>query len=438
MSTITEQAWSKGKVLIKGMMIAGLVLLLLIPTFYVQNLVSEREARQKEAIQEVSSKWAARQTITGPVIVIPYWQTDVSNPNKPISIKHHAYFLPDNLAINANVIPQEKHRGIYKVILYTSQINISGNMGPMPYELLKIPEQNILWNEGFVRIGISDLKGLNEELQLKWKDSTITLSPNAFSDALKMEGLSAPLSITNIQDLRNANFSAQINLSGSEELLFNPVGKNTTVHVASKWQHPSFTGAILPQATTIKDTGFAATWKSLAHTRSFPQQFKDEAISENVLNNASNVFGVDLFIPVNAYQKTMRSVKYAVLCILLTFAAFYLIETVNKRSVHPMQYALIGLALILFYTLLLSFSEYIGFDTAYIVASLSTIGLISWFVKGVLGSGKLSMFLALVLVLMYSYIFTILQLQDFALLLGSIGLFITLAIIMYFSRKMQW
>lgn len=147
---------------------------------------------------------------------------------------------------------------------------------------------------------------------------------------------------------------------------------------------------------------------------------------------------MDLFIPVNGYQKTLRSVKYAVLCILLTFTAFFLIETTNGRSVHPVQYALIGFALILFYTLLLSFSEYTGFNIAYGIASLATIGLIGWFVKSLLRSGRLSMLLSFVLVLLYSYVFTILQLQDYALLMGSIGLFLTLAIVMYFSRRIQW
>jgi inner membrane protein len=134
----------------------------------------------------------------------------------------------------------------------------------------------------------------------------------------------------------------------------------------------------------------------------------------------------------------MRSVKYAILCILLTFTAFFLVETNNKKSVHPVQYALIGFALVLFYTLLLSFSEYIGFNAAYAVATVATVGLITWFVSGILQSMKLSLLLSFVLILLYSYVFTILQLQDYALLLGSVGLFLTLAIVMYYSRKIQW
>lgn len=205
----------------------------------------------------------------------------------------------------------------------------------------------------------------------------------------------------------------------------------------------------------------------MAHTRSFPQQWTDNDFKADadvpVVSNtdldrfdgeyllpsatgsnlsstttSSAAFGVNLFIPVNGYQKTLRTVKYAILCILLTFAAFFLIETVHKKSAHPFQYGLVGLALVLFYTLLLSFSEYTGFNTAYIIASLATVSLIGWFVKGILKSAKPSILLSVVLVLIYSYVFSLLQLQDYALLFGSIGLFLTLAVIMYFSRKISW
>jgi inner membrane protein len=170
----------------------------------------------------------------------------------------------------------------------------------------------------------------------------------------------------------------------------------------------------------------------MAHNRKFPQYWKEGSYD---LNTAA--FGVDFFIPVNGYQKTMRSVKYAALCILLTFAAFFLVETINKKPVHLFHYGLIGLAMILFYVLLLSLSEYLSFNFSYVIAAASTIGLISWFVKSILSSGKLTTVLSFVLLVMYTYIFTLLQLQDYALLFGSIGLFIMLAIVMYFSKRIN-
>ena len=242
-----------------------------------------------------------------------------------------------------------------------------------------------------------------------------------------------------------------MNISGSEELLFTPLGKSTTVDMNAKWPHPSFTGDILPLTSKISNDSFSAKWKSVSQKRSFPQQWKDNAFNIGsiadsgntsaviaAINISNNAFGADLYVPVNGYQKTTRSVKYSFLCILLTFAAFFLIDTSNKKSVHPFQYGLVGLALVLFYTLLLSFSEYIGFNYSYAVASVATIGLIAWFVKGILNSSRLTVILSLVLLLVYTYVFTILQLQDYALILGSIGLFITLAIIMHFSKKIQW
>lgn len=458
METVIENVWSKSKVLIKALIIGGLIVVLLILTFLVKNLIEERELRQKDAIAELSSKWAGRQNLAGPIIVLPYVETRVDSSGKKFTIKHQAYFLPDELTVNSKILPQERSRGIYKVMLYTSQNVITGRFDKINIDALKIEAENILWNEATVRFNISDPKGLNDELQLKWNDSVLVLSPQSSE-----EGLAAPVNFRGVEDLKNIRFSTQINLNGSEKMLFSPIGKTTTVNLTSNYPHPSFTGNVLPQLSSVKNSGFTATWKSLSHKRSFPQQWKDQSYSlatpETIVSHnryrdvvlsdvqpdnsfvhkiGAAAFGVDLFIPVNGYQKTLRSIKYAALCIMLTFCAFFLIETVNKKALHPFQYGLVGLALILFYTLLLSFSEYIGFNPAYIVASICTIGLIGWFVKGVLHSGRLSILLSMILVLLYSYVFTILQLQDYALLLGSIGLFITLGVVMYFSRKFQW
>jgi inner membrane protein len=428
------------------MIIGVIILILQIPAYYVRQLIEERETTQQKAIAEVNSKWAGRQNVAGPLLVIPYWENENTPPNS-VRTRHYAYFLPDQLNINASVIPQERYRGIYKVMLYNSRISFSGSFNQVALEALKIAPENVIWNECYVRFQLSDSKGLNDEVALNWNNETLLLSPNTGNDPAADQGLTAPLKVTGIQDLQQIRFAASVNLNGSEQLLFTPLGKTTSVTLQSKWPHPSFMGDVLPQTTSVKDSGFTASWKSLAIKRSFPQQWKDnqyvfntgsktaEGGTGNIYNAA---FGTDLFIPVNGYQKTMRSVKYALLCILLTFASFFLIETSHQKSVHPFQYGLIGLALILFYTLLLSFSEYIGFNAAYGIASLATIGLIAWFVKGLLVSGRLSLLMASILILVYTYVFSLLQLQDYSLLLGSVGLFISLGVIMYFSRKFQW
>jgi inner membrane protein len=447
METVVQNVWTKTKLLIKALIIGGIVLILQIPTIYIQDLIKEREQRQKEAIAEVSSKWAKKQSIAGPVLVLPYWQTGIDTSNKSMT-KHYAYFLPDLLNISSSVSPEEKYRGIYKVMLYTSKVNLTGAFHSIALDKLRIDPKDVIWNEAFVHIGVSDVKGLNDEVKIKWNGRVLLLSTDGPDGSTVDEGLNAPLNLNGIDDVQQVEFSSDMNVSGSEELLFTPVGKSTAADMRAKWPHPSFTGDVLPLHSKITSDSFYAKWKTVSQKRSFPQQWKDNAFgfynvnhtSEPSYNNniSSSAFGADLYVPVNGYQKTMRSVKYSFLCILLTFAAFFIIETSNKKSVHPFQYGLIGLTLVLFYTLLLSFSEYIGFNFSYAIASVATIGLIAWFIKGILNSFRLSTVLSVVLVLIYSYVFTILQLQDYALLLGSVGLFITLAVIMHFSRKIQW
>ncbi len=455
METVVSNVWQKSKVFVKALMIAGLVLLLMIPAYFVQQLIKERENRQKDAFIEVCSKWAGKQVITGPVLVLPFWQTDSEGTTQRLRSKHYAYFLPDNLQVTAAVSPQEKYRGIYKVMLYSSKVQLKGSFNEISSSQLTIVPEDIIWNEAFVKVHISDNKGLNDEVKLTWKDSIFSLSPKSRPDRVSSDALSASLNISSAADLNNVSFSLNIDLNGSEELLFTPIGRMTTVDLTSSWPHPSFIGNALPQTSSITGNGFRGSWKSMAQSRHFPQQWRDgefviadyfpnhagDSDYASVIKNGpitSEAFGTDLYVPVNGYQKTMRSVKYAVLCILLTFVAFFLIETVNKKSVHPIHYALIGLALILFYTLLLSFSEYTGFNLAYVIASVATVGLIAWFVKGILQSSRLTTVLSVVLVLLYAYVFTILRLQDYALILGSIGLFLTLAVIMHFSKRIQW
>ena len=462
--TTANTVLHKSKWLIKGGIIGFIALVMLIPMLYVKNLVLEREDRQKEAAREISSKWAGPQNIIGPVIGIPYWEpigTDTTG--KVMEQKQTAWFLPDSLLISATVTPKEKHRGIFKVMLFESNAKINGLFKNPGFDKLDIPLSKYIWNEAFVMMSIADTKGLNDQLTLQWNDDLLEFSTQTGGNA---DGMKAMLKINSAEELNNISFSTIVNLNGSEQLRFTPVGKSTSVNMKSSWKDPSFSGNILPQNSDVNDTGFIANWKSMAHKRNYPQQWKNNdynfshffinpstyeavrfdgsgggistqnTISGKSISNAS--FGVDLFIPINGYQKTLRTIKYALLCILLTFAAFFLIETSNKKSAHPFQYGLIGLALILFYTLLLSISEYTGFNAAYFVASVATIGLISWFVMNILKSARITTILSVVLVLIYSYIFSIMQLQDYSLLLGSIGLFLTLAVIMNYSKKLNW
>jgi inner membrane protein len=436
--------WSSFRILVKSAIIGALTLLLLIPTNLIQNLVSERQQRQQEAVSEVDSHWAGPQTVTGPVIGIPYYDSIADNGAKQM-VKRWAYFLPDRLDIRTHLIPEKRYRGIYQVVVYVAEMQLHGSYHGLHLQELGLSPADMLWKEATVFFDLSNVQGLNEDLMMHWGSpdagsaGDITLTTAKVSTDQFKNALAAPLPVSVVSAAQNntaaqdMEFSSIIRIKGSGDLYFVPAGRETTISAASSWADPSFTGAVLPDLRTVKDSGFVADWKVLALQAKFPQQWKKDVYDLN-----ASAFGVSLVIPVDVYQQTTRSVKYAILVILLTFTAFLLMEWVYSLSIHAIQYVLVGFALCLFYTLLLSLAEYVGFNKSYLIAAIATIGLISWYVGSVLRSPRTSLFIALILAVQYGFIFILIQSQDYALLMGSIGLFIILAIVMYFSRKIQW
>ncbi|HEY4335995.1 MAG TPA: cell envelope integrity protein CreD [Puia sp.] len=437
---IKASFWNTFRMFFKIGLIGVLILLMLIPTNLIQDLVSERHQRQQQAVTEIGARWAAPQTVAGPVIGIPYLETSTNNGNK-IEVRRWAYFLPSKLDIQSHLVPEKRYRGIYQVVVYTTELEIHSDFDSLHFDELNLSPANMLWKDATVFFDISDLQGLKEDMTLHLADAVdnshaadLTLVPGHRSTDQFKTALAASLPEWVSSATKNTlKFSARVKLKGSGNLSFVPVGRETTTEATSPWPDPSFTGATLPDIRTVKDSGFVANWKMLALNRKFPQQWKEGSYD---LDDAA--FGVSLIVPVDVYQQTTRSVKYAILIILLTFTAFLLIEWVYDQPIHSVQYALVGLALCIFYTLLLSLSEYLGFNGAYSIAAIATIGLIAWYIGSLLHSARMSLFITLLLVVQYGFVFTLIQLQDYALLMGSIGLFITLAIVMYFSRKIKW
>ncbi|HEY4286111.1 MAG TPA: cell envelope integrity protein CreD [Puia sp.] len=459
--------WNKNKIILKSFLIGLLILLLLIPTLFIQGLVAERKQRQGEAVTEISSRWAGSQTVVGPVIGIPYTET-ITEDNSSHEQKKWAYFLPGRLSIKAHLVPEVRYRGIYQAIVYTTELQIHGSYDSLSFGELNIPRERLLWSEAAVFFDVSDVQGLKEDMVLHLAagngaipgapgaatargagsatpaaganpspntgfSSDLSLIPAKFTTDQFKSALSATLPSWLAANNGPIEFSATVSLKGTGNLLFVPIGRETKAEASSSWSNPSFTGSVLPDLRTVKDSGFDANWKVLALNRKYPQQWK-----QGVYDLNSSAFGVDLIVPVDAYQQTTRSVKYAILIIVLTFTAFFLIEWIYGRPIHSLQYLLVGFALCVFYTLLLSLSEYAGFNAAYGLAAAATIGLIGWYVGSMLRSSKMSMFIIFLLVVQYGFVFTLIQLQDYALLMGSLGLFITLALVMYFSRKIKW
>lgn len=417
------------RTLFKGLVIALLMLLLLIPLFMISDLVRERQARQEQVITEVSNKWATRQTLTGPLLYIPYL-VPVGQGKPPI--KNHLYLLPEQLQVIGQLLPEVRHRSLYEVTLYRSGIALSGSFRPEAVQKLGIAPEQVLWGEAQMILGLDDVRGLEEEVTAGWGTGRITFDAGVPDVDAAPTGLSAKAPMAPTGEMR---FVINMKLRGSGQLYFTPVGNTTSVTLTSPWKDPAFDGQYLPaHSAIINDSGFTAQWKVLKTSRAYPQAWKDNAIS----NIHSSAFGVKLIQPTDSYAKTDRSVKYAMLIISLTFAIFFFVELFQKKQMHPLQYVLVAVALCVFYTLLLSISEYTGFNTAYLIAAVATVALISLYVSSIFKKTSIAIGFAAALGALYTYIFVLIQLQDYALLCGSIGLFVILAIIMFYSRKIDW
>lgn len=416
-------------------MILILVLILLIPAVMVQDLIHERMLRQEEAIDEVSSKHASDQLLTGPILTIPYSvNKQVKNADgtyKEIKETRYYNILPEKLDVNGTITPEKRKRGIFEVVVYGSKLKVDGVFDNYAFETEGITEENIMLDKAFLSIGISDLKGITEQVEIKINDSTIMFNPGLLSNQILSSGLHIRFPLKEMP--KQMKFSFDLSLNGSESLLFTPIGKVTSVKLNSPWTEPSFDGEFLPAYRKISDNGFECDWKVLHLNRNYPQTWSDD----NYRISGSQ-FGVNLKLPVDVYQKSMRVAKYALLFIVLTYLVFFFVEILNKILIHPIQYILVGIALVLFYVLMLAFSEQIYFDLAYILAALMTIGLVFLYCRSILKSWGLAAMTGAILTILYGFIFVIIQIQDYALLFGSLGVFLILAVTMYFSRKVDW
>ncbi len=426
----------KNNIYLKVAAIIVIVLLLLIPTSMIKSLINEREATQNNAIDEVSSKWGGQQTITGPFISIPfvkYVSQPAKNdqPDKVVVVKDYINILPSQLKILGKINPEKRYRGIYEIVVYNSTLNISGTFNLDGVDALDIQKHNIQFNNAEFVVGIPDLRGIEQQVVLNWDNNQFLFNPGVSSNTVVTSGINALINISNTKD--TYNFNLEIDLKGSQLLYFTPMGKVTDIIIESGWPSPSFNGAFLPDSRQISENGFTATWNVQHLNRNYPQLWTG---SHHDIK--SSAFGIDLLLPVDSYQKTYRSIHYAILFIGLTFLVFFFIEVLNKVFIHPVQYILVGVALIVFYTLLLSISEHLKFNIAFIVSALSTLLLIACYVKAILKSNMLTALISGILTVLYSFIFVVIQLHDYALLIGSIGIFIILALVMYFSRKIDW
>lgn len=429
----------------KVLFIGILIVLLLIPQAMIKSTVRERESRQYEVKSEISEKWGREQVFSGPIISVPFMRKSIIAKAKDEEIqlvRDHFYLAPKTFTMKGDIKAEVRSRSIFDAILYTNKLQGAGNISFSKSEVKPKNATKVLWNEAELQISITDIQGLGNRPILKVGEIAVDFE-------VEREGMGAIL-IASLSGLEEElDFEFDLELKGSESFSFASSAENTKVDLVSNWETPSFFGANLPTTHDLK----TAHWDIQNFEK--PQAMKVETPSFNNMEfegyprrirvkpgtiggGINAVSGVKYLFPVDFYQKNERAIKYAVLFIILTFVAFFLIEILQKYRLHPIQYLLIGFAMVLFYALLLSFSEHMAFGKAYLIAAAANIMLISGYAFAIF-KNKLSAGIILGLLSgIYVYLYFLLKSQDYALLSGTIFLFIVLAVIMFLTRNIDW
>ena len=430
----------------KIIVIGLLTLVLLVPLQLVKGLIDERSLRQKEVVEETSDKWGESIHFYGPILKVPYQsytEEFVIDPatNKQVKTRKAeikiAYFFPEELHNQSTVtMAKPLERSLYKSNVFSAAMKFDGHYIYPNFKKNNTADEDILWDKATVMIRTTNLKSIKSQVNVKLGSQNYRFEPAQNSDSDSIAFLET--GIVDLQSLLNnqkMDFNFTIHYNGSKSLYIAPIGKTTTAKIASNWHSPSFMGNYLPNEKNkvITANGFSAEWEVLHLNRPFPQQSFDSFPNLNPYT-----FGVDFITPVDEYQQNERASKYGFLMIGLTFLIFFLIQSISKINIHIFQYSMIGLALIMFYTLLISITEHSSFTLAYLVAGASVVVLISLYSISILKNKKFPAFIGISLTGLYTFIFVIIQMEDYALLVGSIGLFLILAAVMYFSRKIDW
>jgi inner membrane protein len=423
---ITDQNKWQWSLTLKLALLAILGLLFLIPLEMIREVILERQKNSEKVREEISDQWASRQCFSGPLINIPVSTVPAENGDKPVVKIWH--ILPENLDIKGIIKPEIRYRGIYKSVVYESGLKASG------YFIL--PEENYLkgyiihWDEAYLTAGITDNRGIKGSVVLDAGSEKLKAEPGVRDNDIFSSGVT--FDAMNCVPGSRVDFNIGIDLSGSGGLSMTPLGKSTFAHLESGWTSPSFNGSFLPVSRDINDSGFTADWDVTHLNRNFPQDWIG-----STFNPLQSSFGVDLYQPVDHYQKSWRSARYGILFIALTYIVLIFLEITRKEPIHIFNYFLVSLALVLFFSLLNSLSEQLGFNIAYLISSVATISLISLFVYTLMKHRKTALIVSGMLVILYSFIFILLTLNDYAYLAGNIGLFLLLAIVMRLAASME-
>ena len=418
-----------------------LTLLLTIPLTMVNWVLNDRTGRQWEVESLIAEQWGAAQTIAGPVVRVPYIEIVTSTRNNETvqqERRHMLEFLPETLTVDAQLAIEERAKGPYVIPVYGAELAINARLAQPDFAALGIGPSRILWNEAVISMAIADPSALRGAT-LRIGDTALEIEPGFAPGVSDVGGFHARLKALGSNGFgAGRDLTVSLSFNGMTALSVLPLGEQTSVHIAGNWPHPNFAGSFLPVERTVSHTGFDATWEIASLARSLPNTKIDGSIvADAMFNYAGDRFGVELATPVDVYAQVDRVLKYGILVIGLTFASIFVIGVLRDVRAHTVQYLLVGGSLVLFYLMLLALAEHMPFVFAYAIASLLDLAAVSLYVGRTVSRGA-GLTVALLLATVRGFMYLLLQEEDFSLLIGSVGLFVALAVVMYATRNADW
>jgi inner membrane protein len=417
----------------KLLVILFLILLLQIPLSYVRGLIYERQSLQAQAQSTISQRWGGAQSLGAPFVVYETLQRTYKKVDGKQAYEDNLIYksiLSESLTIDLNIDAEKRYLGIYEAAVFKSEILIKGQV-----DLNVVKSSELIESQSPLKlfIPIQEMKGLKKirKLLINGKQKKLSKKQIHFNH---LKGVVVDLEYNaNIQSII---YDIELDLAGSQKFDILPMAGDTSVKIKSNWPSPSFIGDFLPEQRNINDSGFQAQWQVNELNHNLGRVLYPNKESSHNYNYPS--FGVKIHIPANIYQVNQRTVKYSFLIILLTFAGFFLAELFFKLRLHPFQYLLIGVSLSVFYLLLLSLSEFLSFGISFLFSSISIIVLIAGYCSVVLGQRIRGIYTGVLFSLLYGFIYILVNAEQTSLLMGSIGIWVFLALVMYITRKINW
>jgi len=417
----------------KALGIGFLALLMLIPLFKVDGLISERQDLRRQALAQIAQGWGTQQVLGGPVLAIPK-HVRTTNDKEYVTVEREEILLADALKIDGTLAVDERHYGIYSAPVYSATLKLHARFVASDFAALEKDDAQWQWQRAELRLPLSDVRGLRSVsvFRINGVDARFRSGSEAVT------GITSIATSLDLSTLRSKDFDVDIEMviAGTERFDVLPLARNSEVNLSAPWPNPSFGGAFLPVKSEVDKTHFSAHWQVLDINRSFGQRWEQSRESSASFANAN--FGFALYQPAGVYQQNVRAGKYGLLVITLTFIAVFLCEVLKRLRVHALQYLLVGVALATFYVVLLALSEQIGFKFAYLAAAIAVVTMIGGYIGAILGTWRAGLTLASLLSLIYALFYVLVVSEQYSLLMGALALLVTVAAMMFLTRRVDW